>query len=47
MRPKGSADVISDRRRRALKFLDRGLSLHEVARRITAAGLDALRVVQG
>lgn len=34
MRPKGSAEVLSRRRRQALKLLDRGLSLHEVARRV-------------
>ena len=34
MRPKGSADLISDRRRRAMELLDAGLSLNEVGRRI-------------
>lgn len=34
MRPKGSADLISDRRRRAMDLLDSGLSLNEVGRRI-------------
>lgn len=34
MRPKGSADLISDRRRRAMELLDSGLSLNEVGRRI-------------
>jgi transposase len=33
-RPKGSAELIADRRRRALALLDQDLSLHEVARRI-------------
>lgn len=33
-RPKGSADLIADRRRRALALLDQDLSLNEVARRI-------------
>ena len=31
MRPKGSADLLSDRRRRALKLLGEKLSLNEVA----------------
>jgi transposase len=43
MRPKGSAAVIEDRRRRALKLLDAGLSLHEVARRIGCAPSSAMR----
>jgi hypothetical protein len=34
MRPKGSAEVLAARRHRALKLLDEGLSLNEVARRI-------------
>jgi hypothetical protein len=38
MRPKGSADLLSDRRRRALKLLDEDLSLNEVARRVGCAG---------
>lgn len=29
-RPKGSAELLEDRRRRALAFLDEGRSLHEV-----------------
>jgi transposase len=33
-RPKGSADLLEDRRRRALALLDAGLSLNEVGRRI-------------
>ena len=33
-RPKGSADVLEDRRRRALALLKEGLSLNEVGRRI-------------
>ncbi len=37
MRPKGSADLLSDRRRRALKLLRAELSLNEVARRIRCA----------
>jgi len=32
-RPKGSADVLEDRRKRALALLDAGHSLHEVGRR--------------
>lgn len=43
MRPSGSADLIADRRRRALAFLDDGLSLHEVARCI---GCDASSVMR-
>jgi transposase len=34
MRPRGSADLLEDRRRRALALLDEGLSLNEVGRRI-------------
>jgi transposase len=34
MRPKGSAEVIAARRRRALALVDKGLSLNEVGRRI-------------
>ncbi len=34
MRPKGSADLIADRRRRAIALLEEGLSLSEAARRI-------------
>ena len=37
MRPKGSADLLSDRRRRALKLLDEEFSLNEVARRLHCA----------
>jgi transposase len=33
-RLKGSADLLEDRRRRALAFLDAGFSLNEVGRRI-------------
>lgn len=33
-RPRGSADLLEDRRRRALKLLDAGYSLNEVGRRI-------------
>jgi transposase len=42
-RPKGSADLIADRRRRALALLDQDLSLNEVARRI---GCDASSVMR-
>ncbi len=34
MRPKGSGEVLADRRRRALALVDDGLSLNEVARLI-------------
>ena len=43
MRPRGSADVLEDRRRRALKLLDKRLSLNEVARRIGCAASSVLR----
>jgi len=43
MRPRGSADLLEDRRRRALAPLDEGLSLNEVGRRIGCA-LPRLRV---
>jgi transposase len=43
MRPKGSADLLSDRRRRALKLLREGLSLNEVARRIECAPSSVMR----
>jgi len=42
-RPKGSADLISDRRRRALALLKSGLSLNEVARRIQCAASSVMR----
>ena len=42
-RPKGSADLLVDRRRRALALLDEGLSLNEVGRRI---GCDASSVMR-
>jgi transposase len=42
-RPKGSADVIADRRRRALSLLDQDLSLHEVARRIGCQACSVMR----
>ena len=37
MRLRGSAELLEDRRRRALKLLDEGLSLNEVGRRIGCA----------
>jgi len=42
-RPKGSADLLSDRRRRALTLLKSGLSLNEVARRIECAASSVMR----
>jgi transposase len=42
-RPKGSADLLSDRRRRALTLLKSGLSLNEVARRIQCAASSVMR----
>lgn len=42
-RPKGSADVIADRRRRALSLLDQNLSLNEVARRIGCQPCSVMR----
>ena len=43
MRPKGSAAVLAARRRRALKLLDEGLSLNEVARRIGCQASSVMR----
>ena len=43
MRPRGSADVLEDRRHRALRLLDKRLSLNEVARRIGCAVSSVLR----
>lgn len=43
MRPKGSAEVIAERRRRALALVDEGLSLNEVARRIGCAASSVMR----
>jgi transposase len=43
MRPTGSADLIADRRRRALKLLDQGLSLNSVARHIGCAPCSVMR----
>lgn len=42
-RPQGSADLLEDRRRRALALLDSGCSLNEVGRRI---GCDASSVMR-
>lgn len=42
-RPKGSADLLEDRRKRALKLLDLGHSLNEVARRIGCYASSVLR----
>lgn len=42
-RPKGSADLLSDRRRRALALLKTGLSLNEVARRIKCVASSVMR----
>ncbi len=46
MRPKGSADLLSDRRRRALKLLRAELSLNEVARRIRCAASSVRRLTR-
>ena len=43
MRPTGSADLIADRRRRALKLLDQGLSLNAVSRHIGCAACSVMR----
>jgi transposase len=43
MRPKGSAEVLAARRRRALKLLDEGLSLNEVARRVGCGASSVMR----
>ena len=42
-RPKGSADLIKDRRRRALALLDEGHSLNEVARQIGCNASSVMR----
>jgi transposase len=42
-RPKGSADLLSDRRGRALALLKSGLSLNEVARRIQCVASSVMR----
>jgi transposase len=43
MRPKGSAKVLSQRRRRALKLVDDGVSLNEVARRLGCNASSVMR----
>jgi transposase len=43
MRPKGSAEVLESRRRRALELHREGLSLNEVGRRIGCAASSVLR----
>jgi len=43
MRPKGSAEVLADRRRRGLKLLDKGLSLNEVGRRVGCLASSVMR----
>jgi transposase len=42
-RPKGSADLLEDRRKPALALLDRGYSLHEVGRQIGCAAVSVMR----
>ena len=42
-RPKGSADLLEDRRRRALTLLDSGCSLNEVGRRIGCGASSVMR----
>jgi len=43
MRPKGSADLIADRRKRALSLLKKGFSLNEVARQIGCHASSVMR----
>jgi transposase len=43
MRPKGGAEVLEARRSRALALLKKGLSLHEVARRLGCAPSSVMR----
>jgi transposase len=42
-RPKASADLLEDRRRRALALLDEGYSLNEVGRRIGCNASSVMR----
>ena len=42
-RPKGSADLLEDRRRRALALVDSGFSLNEAARRIDCGASSVMR----
>jgi transposase len=43
MRPKGSPDLISERRRRAISLLEEGLSLSETARRVESHPSSVMR----
>ena len=43
MRPRGSAELLADRRKRALKLLGENWSLNEVARRIRCAASSVMR----
>ncbi len=43
MRPKGGAEVLETRRVRAMELLKKGLSLHEVARRLGCAPSSVMR----
>lgn len=43
MRPKGSAEVLSDRRRRALQLVDQGVSLNAVARKLGCSASSVMR----
>lgn len=43
MRPRGSSDLIADRRRKALKLLDTGLSLNAVARQVGCNASSVMR----
>ena len=43
MRPKGSAEVLSGRRRRALKLVDDGVSFNEIARRLGCRASSVMR----
>ena len=43
MRPKGSADVLEDRRQRALALVKRGLSLNATARKLGCAASSVMR----
>ncbi len=43
MRPKGSAEVLEDRRRRGLALLQRGLSLNAAARQLGCAASSVMR----
>ena len=43
MRPRGSAELLEERRRRALALLDKGLSLNEVGRRMECSPSSVMR----